>query len=83
MSYFQSRNGTFNGIEEELWLIFTYYSLHFDPTSPEHWKSATFVRFAKDCQIIGANHSHVSTSSSYHLTVPILELEIAKLVCSL
>mmetsp|Transcript_9547 Transcript_9547/g.14364 ORF Transcript_9547/g.14364 Transcript_9547/m.14364 type:complete len:421 (-) Transcript_9547:162-1424(-) len=39
-------------VEHELWNIFTYYTLHSDPTQPEHLKVAHFLRFAKDCQIV-------------------------------
>ena len=66
-------------MEEELWRIYTYYSLHFDPMQPELWRSATFIRFAKDCQIIAARDSNVYGLGS-HFTVPAMELEIAKLV---
>lgn len=66
----------FNSLEEELWRIFTYYSLFYNPSEPEMWSKATFVKFAKDCQILGKD-SHIN---SVGLTVPLLELEIAKLV---
>lgn len=78
-SHFQQRDGTVQSVEEELWLIFTHYALHFDPTLPEQWKSATFVKFAKDCQIVSPLSLH-GGRSAYGLTVPVLELEIAKLV---
>lgn len=39
-------------VEEELWNIFTYYTLHSDPTQPEQLKMAKFMAFAKDCQIL-------------------------------
>lgn len=39
-------------VEEELWNIFTYYTLHSDPTQPEQLKLSKFVTFAKDCQIL-------------------------------
>jgi hypothetical protein len=39
-------------VEHELWNIFTYYTLHSDPTQPEHLKVAHFIRFVKDCQIV-------------------------------
>lgn len=40
-------------VEEELWNIFTYYSLHGDPLDPEYIKSSQFVRMCKDCEILG------------------------------
>ena len=39
-------------VEGELWNIFTYYTLHSDPTQPEQFKVAKFMAFAKDCQIM-------------------------------
>jgi len=54
---------------DELWSIFTLYSLLADPTNPEQLKVANFVRFAKDSQII-----------SKKLTSTDVELELAKLV---
>jgi hypothetical protein len=39
-------------VEQELWNIFTYYTLHSDPTHPEQLKVGKFMAFAKDCQII-------------------------------
>ena len=55
-------------IEEELWNIFTNYSLHADPGTLDLLRPATFLRFVKDCQI-----------SSKHLSLTEVELEIAKL----
>ena len=54
---------------DELWSIFTLYSLLADPTNPEQLKVANFLRFAKDSQII-----------SKKLTSTDVELELAKLV---
>jgi hypothetical protein len=56
-------------IEQELWRIFTFYSLHYDANYPETWKVTPFIRFAKDCQI---------TSSKFMVSE--LELEIVRLV---
>lgn len=58
-----------SAVELELWRIFTYYTLHADPTSPESFKIAHFIRFAKDCQIISNKFSKA-----------ILTLELAKVV---
>ena len=79
-SHFQQRDGYQRCVEEELWLVFTYYSLNNDPALPEQWKSATFVKFAKDCQIVGAATLQGANQRPYSLTIPALELEIAKLV---
>lgn len=54
---------------DELWSIFTLYSLLADPTNPEQLKVANFLRFAKDSQII-----------SKKLTSTDVELELAKLI---
>ena len=62
----------FNSVEDELWRIFTFYALYSDPTQPQVWKAPTFVRFAKECQIISAKSKQLSTSA--------IELDIAKLV---
>ena len=56
-------------VEEELWRIFTFYSLHYDANYPEMWKVTPFIRFAKDCQI-----------TSPKFMVSELELEIVRLV---
>lgn len=58
-----------NQLLDELWSIFTLYSLLADPTNPEQLKVANFLRFAKDSQII-----------SKKLTSTDVELELAKLV---
>ena len=65
----------YNSIEEELWRIFTYYALHADPSQPEAWRVASFIKFSKDCQII-VNRS----KSSSKLTATSIELEITKMV---
>jgi hypothetical protein len=74
LSHFQQRDGHQHSVEQELWLVFTHYSLHSDPSLPEQWRSATFVKFARDCQIVK------ETARPNSLTIPALELEIAKLV---
>lgn len=56
-------------VEQELWRIFTFYSLHSDPTLPEQLKVPSFIRFAKDCQILSSK-----------LKGAIIELEIARVV---
>lgn len=62
----------YNTIEEELWRIFTFYALHSDPTQPEIWRPATFVRFSRECQFI-----------SKKLTPTAVELEVTRVVsCS-
>lgn len=56
-------------IEQELWRIFTFYSLHGDPTQPENMRPAHFLRFCKDCQIL-----------SRKINPTAIELEVSKLV---
>lgn len=58
-----------NIIEQELWKIFTFYSLHGDSSQPEQLKPASFLKFCKDCQIL-----------SKKLNKTAIELEITKLV---
>ena len=41
-----------SNVEKELWDIFTYYTLHADPTQPEQLKVSKFMAFAKDSQIL-------------------------------
>jgi len=55
-------------IEQELWRIFTFYSLHGDPTQPENMRPAHFLRFCKDCQIL-----------SRKINPTAIELEVSKL----
>ena len=62
----------FNSVEEELWRIFTFYALYSDPTQPQVWKAPTFIRFAKECQIISNKSKTLCTSA--------VELDIARLV---
>lgn len=42
-----------SAVEQELWNIFTFYTLHGNPLDPEHLRSTQFLKLAKDCQIIG------------------------------
>lgn len=56
-------------IIEELWRIFTYYSLHTDPAQPETLKVANFLKIMKDTQII-----------SKKLTAATIELETTRVV---
>eukprot|EP01035_Chromulina_nebulosa_P018106 gene18106-23760_t len=74
---------TSNDLIDELWRIYTYYSLHFHPTNLEVWRSTTFIRFARDTQIIASTNSHISSidinSTHSQLSVPVVELEIARL----
>jgi hypothetical protein len=58
-------------IEGELWRIFSFYSLHSDPTLPEQLKVPSFIRFCKDAQII-----------SNKLKGAQIELEIARVARS-
>lgn len=60
-------NSDGDAIINELWTIFTFYSIHGDANEPESIKTATFVRFARDTQIV-----------SKKLTVTMIELEIAR-----
>ena len=59
----------YTSVEQELWRIFTFYSLHGDPNQPEILRPANFVRFCKDCQI-----------TSKKITPTSIELEITRLV---
>jgi hypothetical protein len=52
----------------ELWRIFTFYALHTDATQPEVMRVTTFVRFARDTQML-----------SSRLTATMVELEIVRL----
>ena len=52
----------------ELWRIFTFYGLHTDATQPEVMRVASFVRFARDTQML-----------SPRLTSTMVELEIVRL----
>ena len=38
-------------VEDELWNIFTYYSLHGDPTDPSRLDSARFYKLCRDSHI--------------------------------
>jgi len=40
---------------QELWNIFTFYTLHGNPLDPEHIRASQFVKLAKDTQIVGAS----------------------------
>jgi|Transcript_1673 hypothetical protein len=40
------------GIENELWNIYTFYTLHGNPLCPEFLKNQQFMKLAKDCQMI-------------------------------
>jgi hypothetical protein len=39
-------------IEHDLYLIFTFYALRADASTPEVWSHPTFMRFVKDCNIL-------------------------------
>ena len=39
---------------QELWNIFTFYTLHGNPLDPEHIRASQFVKLAKDTQIVGS-----------------------------
>jgi hypothetical protein len=60
-----------NSVEQELWRVFTFYSLHGDANQPELLRPANFLRFCKDCQI-----------TSKKLTPTAIELEITRLIRS-
>eukprot|EP01035_Chromulina_nebulosa_P038781 gene38781-52383_t len=57
----------YNSVVEELWRIFSFYALHADSNQPEVWRTAVFLRFAKECQIM-----------SKSLPSSAVELEIGK-----
>jgi len=61
----------YNSVEEELWRIFSFYTLHSDPNTPDIMRLPSFVRFCKDCQLI-----------TKKLTTHALELEVSKHVRS-
>jgi hypothetical protein len=56
-------------LENELWLIYSHYTLLSDPNQLEQMKIQSFGKFAKDCQIMSNNLKSVA-----------IELEIARLV---
>jgi hypothetical protein len=38
---------------QELWNIFTFYTLNGNPLDPEHMRATQWVKFCKDCGIVG------------------------------
>lgn len=46
-----------SSVEQEIWNIFTFYTLHGNPLDPEHIRATQFVKLCKDCQIIGSTIS--------------------------
>ena len=40
------------GVEQELWNIFTYYTLHGNPMYPDLLKASQFCKMAKECLIM-------------------------------
>ena len=42
-------------VEQELYNIFTFYTLHGNPQYPDLLKASSFVKLAKDCQMIRRN----------------------------
>jgi hypothetical protein len=61
----------YNSVEEELWKIFTFYSIHADSHQPEVMRAASFVRFCRDTQIV-----------SRKIKPTTVELEVARVVCA-
>lgn len=59
----------YNSVEDELWKVFTFYSIHGDANQPEVMRPANFVRFCRDSQII-----------SRKLKPTAVELEVARMV---
>lgn len=57
-------------IQQELWHIFTFYSLHHDPTLLEALRMNSFMRFCKDTQIL--NEENCSKI--------VIELEVTRLM---
>eukprot|EP00753_Platysulcus_tardus_P010386 PLAT2620.1.p1 GENE.PLAT2620.1~~PLAT2620.1.p1 ORF type:complete len:440 (+),score=160.43 PLAT2620.1:24-1322(+) len=63
-------------VSEELWNIFTFYTLHGDPLDPEHMKPSQFLRLCKECRImdgdrvIQATVHMVYTAEAGRLTAP-------------
>ena len=56
-------------VQDELWRIFTFYTLNNDSTQPEHMKLSNFIKFAKDVQIV-----------STRFTSTQIELELAHIL---
>jgi len=54
-------------VEQELWNIFTFYTLHANPLGPEHLKPSQFVKFAKDCQMISLTQGEGLTSADLNV----------------
>ncbi|CAE7398054.1 unnamed protein product [Symbiodinium sp. KB8] len=50
MAEAESKVGT---VEQELWNIFTFYSLNGNPLDPGHIRQTQFVRFARDVGMVG------------------------------
>lgn len=55
-------------VENEIWNIFTFYTLHGNPLDPEHIRCTQFVKLARDCQIVGTTLSEADP--------PLLEADI-------
>jgi hypothetical protein len=49
-------------VEQELWNIFTFYTLHGNPQDPEHLKMSQFVKLCGDCEILGKQQGGHSVS---------------------
>ena len=39
-------------VEEELWNIFTFYSLHGNPLDPEYLSGSQFMKLVRHCKIL-------------------------------
>lgn len=69
-------------IIEELWNIFSYYSLHADPIQPETIKISTFMKFVKDCQIFPDVITTNSTAQLLNDPILSIEMSILKMIRS-
>ena len=42
-------------IQEELWNVFTYYSLHGNPRDPSRINATQFYNFCRDCMVFDSS----------------------------
>ena len=60
----RSNESKMSTVEQELWNIFTFYTLHGNPMYPDLLKASQFVKLARECNIIRPNVN----ASSRHVT---------------
>lgn len=56
--------GEKTSVEEELWRVFTYYSLRGDPSEPETIGSSQFVKFGRDALIVKRPKTSAAATSA-------------------